>query len=233
MVNPITVPARTRSRPSSWSPLEVEIPLEPLQVPDHLLSAHSEGIEDWEEYVEVSPILEDDDVQRHSLIQDIALRYSLAAASTSSVTLSGGAYTNPFLSKDGRLDPRGEEFSSRAWVKAMAGMMSAKGHDLTTSGVAFQHLNVFGYGGGTDYQTDLTNIWLKMGMALGRFMRIGNRRSQISILGDFQGVVQKGELFFPDHCSPLRPQRTPYPVFSIRRQWVLLGALLTFVGCCR
>lgn len=196
MVGMITVPDKTRSRPSSWSPLSIDIPLEPLQLPDHLLSAHSAESDEIEQDFEVSPLEGDfDNVQRRSLIQDLALRYSDAAArSTDSVTLSGSVYKNPFLSKDGRLDPRGDGFSSRAWIKALSGMMAATGHGFATSGVAFQHLNVFGFGGGTDYQTDLANIWLKMGVAVGRLMGVGNHRRQISILRDFQGVVHKGWL---------------------------------------
>lgn len=207
MVGTITVPGKTRSRPSSWSPLSIDIPLEPLELPDHLLSAQSEESDDIEEDFEVSPLEGDvEDVQRRSLIQDLALRYSVAARSADSVTLSGSVYTNPFLSKDGRLDPRGDGFSSRAWIKALSGMMAANGHGFATSGVAFQHLNVFGFGGGTDYQTDLANIWLKMGVAVGRLMGVANRRRQISILRDFQGVVHKGWLFFSCHYLPIAPR---------------------------
>jgi ATP-binding cassette, subfamily G (WHITE), member 2, PDR len=103
--------------------------------------------------------------------------------------------TNPFLASDdpdSPLNPNGPNFKARAWAKAVVDMVGGAGHTFRTSGVAFQNLNVFGFGSPTDYQKDVVNVWLEMTGAVRSLFGYGKRR--IDILRDFDGVVHAGEM---------------------------------------
>ncbi|KAB5566147.1 ABC-2 type transporter-domain-containing protein [Coniochaeta sp. 2T2.1] len=135
----------------------------------------------------------DDDTEeerRNSAVQDLARRY------TNHSQMAGfepGA--NIFLhanEPDSPLNPNGDKFRARTWAKAVVDMMSTEGHSFRTSGVAFQNLNVYGFGSGTDYQKDVANVWLEAASLARRLTGQGKRR--IDILRDFDGVVRKGEM---------------------------------------
>lgn len=61
------------------------------------------------------------------------------------------------------------------------------------SGVVFQYLNVFGFGVFIDYQKDVVNVWFEFVGFVCKL--IGNKGCCIDILCDFDGVVEKGEMF--------------------------------------
>lgn len=137
---------------------------------------------------------EDDDraaeAQRSSLVQHLARQY------TNKSHASGVTGANPFAEHahdpDSPLNPNGNKFSARAWARNVVDLISGEGHTFRTSGIAFQHLNVFGYGAGTDYQKDVANIWLEFASSVrGLF---GGSKKRIDILRDFDGVVHNGEM---------------------------------------
>lgn len=128
--------------------------------------------------------------RRNSIVQALARRYT-----TQSQTAGVAPGTNIFLAaadEDSPLNPNGEKFKARTWAKAVVDMISTEGHAFRTSGIAFQNLNVFGFGSATDYQKDFFNIWLE---AVGLARRVlGQGKRRIDILRDFDGVVRKGEM---------------------------------------
>jgi len=133
-------------------------------------------------------LTEDDEAEmerRSSIVQALARRYTTET--------HGDATGNPFhAEKDSPLNPNGPHFKGRAWAKAMVDMVGDQDAAFRTSGVCFQHLNVYGYGQETDYQKDVFNVWLKVGGWVRSLMGSGKRR--IDILRDFDGVVKKGEM---------------------------------------
>lgn len=102
---------------------------------------------------------------------------------------------NPFTAEPGsKLDPNGENFSARAWCKAMLQTHTEddRAHPLRTLGVAFSNLNVYGFGFDTDYQKSVGNVWLE---ALGLVRKImGQRERKIEILQVVEGLVEAGEM---------------------------------------
>lgn len=131
--------------------------------------------------------------RRNTAVQALARRY------TSQSYHSGAGYAgqNPFLlpggeDNDSPLNPNSPRFRGRAWAKAIVDMVATEGHSFRTSGVAFQNLNVFGYGAATDYQKDVANVWLEAAGLVRRVFGYGHRR--IDILRNFDGVVKKGEM---------------------------------------
>ncbi|GAB1316185.1 Multidrug resistance protein [Madurella fahalii] len=139
---------------------------------------------------------EDDDTdaieqeRRNSLVQALARKYT----SQSHAVPEGGANIFAIASEDkaSPLNPNGPNFSARAWAKAVVNMVVGDGHQFRTSGVAFQNLNVHGFGTPTDYQKDVVNVWLE---AVGLVRRLtGHGKRRIDILRDFDGLVRKGEM---------------------------------------
>lgn len=127
--------------------------------------------------------------RRSSIVQALARKYS-----TQRADIPPG--TNPFMTAsddgDSPLNPNSPHFSARAWAKAVVDMVTSSGADFRTSGIAFQNLNVFGFGQATDYQKDVANIWISAAGAVRGLLGHGKRR--IDILRDFDGVVHKGEM---------------------------------------
>ncbi|KAK3381978.1 ABC-2 type transporter-domain-containing protein [Podospora didyma] len=132
-----------------------------------------------------------EEARRDSMVLALARKYT---SQSHAAGFAAGA--NVFLeaAKDeaSPLNPNGPNFRASTWAKAVVGMMSEKGHEFRTTGVAYQHLNVFGYATGTDYQKDFFNIWLE---AVGIARRLmGQKKRRIDILRDFDGLVRKGEM---------------------------------------
>lgn len=130
------------------------------------------------------------EAQRSSLVQHLARQY------TNKSQASGVTGANPFAEHasdpDSPLNPNGKNFSARAWAKNVVEMVAGEGHTFRTSGIAFQNLNVFGYGAGTDYQSDVANVWLGLASTVrGLF---GGSKKRIDILRDFDGLVRRGEM---------------------------------------
>ncbi|RBQ82100.1 hypothetical protein VDGD_09104 [Verticillium dahliae] len=135
------------------------------------------------------PIDDDSEMERRaSIVQTLARKYS-----HTSHKLPAG--TNPFLAaqqEDSFLNPASANFSARSWAKAVVEMVNANGQGFRKAGVAFQHLNVYGFGQATDYQKDVANIWLSLaGMARSL---VGGGQRRIDILRSFDGIVRNGEM---------------------------------------
>lgn len=136
-------------------------------------SGDSDGIDDPAEEME----------RRTSIVQSLARSYSNTT----------GVDGNPFsASGDSALNPNSPKFSGRAWAKALVNLVSRSGGTFRTTGVAFQNLNVYGYGRSTDYQKDVFNIWLSAANLLTK--PTGQGKTRIDILRNFDGLVRKGEM---------------------------------------
>lgn len=108
---------------------------------------------------------------------------------------SVSAGQDPFDAPAGSaLDPRSENFSPRAWAKALLQLQSRdpEKYSQRTAGVAFQNLSVHGFGSATDYQKTVGNVLIE---AVGIARRvIGRGQRKIQILRDFDGVLNSGEM---------------------------------------
>lgn len=126
--------------------------------------------------------------RRESLVHELARKYT----SHSQAHWTPGA--NPYLDSDENspLNPNSPNFKARAWAKAMVEMTASEGKEFRTAGVCFQNMNVHGYGSATDYQKDVSNVWLEVA-SLGR-RALGHKGTKIDILRDFDGIVRKGEM---------------------------------------
>ena len=108
---------------------------------------------------------------------------------------SMSAGQNPFDAPAGSpLDPNSENFSPRAWAKALLHLQSRdpEKYPQRTAGVAFQKLSVHGFGSATDYQKTVGNVFIQVVGLARRLLGIGQRK--IQILRDFDGVVNSGEM---------------------------------------
>jgi len=127
--------------------------------------------------------------RRHSIVQALARKYT-----AQSNAAADGA--NPFIiasdDEASPLNPHGPNFNARAWAKAVVNLAPGDGNLLRKAGVAWENLNVHGFGSATDYQKDVVNVWLE---AVGLVRKLtGNRGRRIDILRDFDGVVREGEM---------------------------------------
>lgn len=129
-----------------------------------------------------------DEANRTERVQTLARKYS---------NISAAHGQNPFSihsdDPDSPLNPASEKFSARAWAKSVYEMVSHEGASFRTSGVAFQNLNVHGFGAGTDFQKDVGNIWLDVAASIRGLFGANNKR-RIDILRQFDGVVNSGEM---------------------------------------
>ncbi|KAL2128209.1 hypothetical protein VTI74DRAFT_9521 [Chaetomium olivicolor] len=128
--------------------------------------------------------------RRHSLVQALARQYT----SQSHVNVPPGSNVVSLASEDENspLNPNGPNFNARAWAKALVNTAAGEGHQFRTSGVAYQNLNVHGFGSPTDYQKDVVNVWLEAIGLVRKLTGAGKRR--IDILRGFDGLVRKGEM---------------------------------------
>ncbi|KAK7752684.1 Multidrug resistance protein [Diatrype stigma] len=124
--------------------------------------------------------------RRNSIVHSLARRY------TTQSQANGGASPFSDLTEDSPLNPSSPHFNPRAWAKAFVNVSSATEHGFRSAGVAFQNLNVHGFGAATDYQKSVGNILLE-GANLVRKLT-GQSKTKIDILRDFDGLVRKGEM---------------------------------------
>lgn len=97
-------------------------------------------------------------------------------------------FASPFHAKDGRLDPRSEDFRAADWAKAYYNLRySGEEAVPRVAGIAFRDLNVWGKGSPTDFQSTVGNSILKLPSILGK----GTQK--IEILRGFDGLVLPGE----------------------------------------
>ncbi|RYP54444.1 hypothetical protein DL768_000750 [Monosporascus sp. mg162] len=124
--------------------------------------------------------------RRESIVHSLARRY------TSQSQANGGV--NPFLDEkeDSPLNPNSPNFRARSWAKAFVDLHSRTGHGFRSAGIAFQNLNVHGFGEATDYQKSVGNILLEAGSLVRKIT--GKGKTKINILRNFDGLVQKGEM---------------------------------------
>ncbi|RYP89393.1 hypothetical protein DL769_000044 [Monosporascus sp. CRB-8-3] len=124
--------------------------------------------------------------RRESIVHSLAHRY------TSQSQVNGGV--NPFLDEkeDSPLNPNSPNFRARSWAKAFVDLRSRTGHGFRSAGVAFQNLNVYGFGEATDYQKSVGNILLEAASLVRKVT--GRGKTKIDILRNFDGLVQKGEM---------------------------------------
>ncbi|PSR76755.1 ABC-2 type transporter-domain-containing protein [Coniella lustricola] len=127
-------------------------------------------------------------VRREEMVQNLARKYS-------NVSGAQGDHAFAIHSDDPNspLNPSGDKFSARAWAKAILDLVSKEGASFRTSGVAFQNMNVFGFGAGTDFQKDVANIWLDVAASLRSIVGASSKR-RIDILRQFDGIVNSGEM---------------------------------------
>ncbi|KAF4944492.1 hypothetical protein FGADI_12668 [Fusarium gaditjirri] len=130
---------------------------------------------------------EDSEMERRtSIVQALARSYSHASG-----THPNGQ--NPFQAgEDSPLNPNSPNFNAREWAKSVVELVRQDGADFRSAGVCYQNLNVYGYGGASDYQGDVANVWLSLSDLVGRVT--GRKRQRIDILRNFDGVVHKGEM---------------------------------------
>ncbi|EXA30453.1 ATPase [Fusarium oxysporum f. sp. pisi HDV247] len=98
------------------------------------------------------------------------------------------------LPEDGPLNPNSGQFNAKAWAKAFykARKEALEGNPPKTTGVAFQNLNVYGFGTDTDFQKSVGNIFLD---AITLAKRVTNKKQErVDILYDLEGVVHSGEM---------------------------------------
>ncbi|RGP59878.1 ATP-binding cassette, subfamily g white, member 2, pdr [Fusarium sporotrichioides] len=124
--------------------------------------------------------------RRTSIVQALARSYSHASASH-----PGGQ--NPFQAgEDSPLNPNSPNFNAREWARSVVELVRQDGHGFRSAGVCYQNLNVYGYGGASDYQADVGNVWLGLQDVIGRVT--GKSQQRIDILRNFDGVVHAGEM---------------------------------------
>ncbi|KAH7265415.1 ABC-2 type transporter-domain-containing protein [Fusarium redolens] len=130
---------------------------------------------------------EDSEMERRtSIVQALARSYSHASG-----THPNGQ--NPFQAgEDSPLNPNSPNFNAREWAKSVVELVHQDGAGFRSAGVCYQNLNVYGYGGASDYQGDVANVWLSLSDLVGRMT--GRKRQRIDILRNFDGVVHKGEM---------------------------------------
>ncbi|KAH7159482.1 ABC-2 type transporter-domain-containing protein [Dactylonectria estremocensis] len=98
------------------------------------------------------------------------------------------------LPGDGPLDPNSDQFSAKQWAKAFYKVRkeSLEGNPPKTTGIAFQNLNVYGFGTDTDFQKSVGNIFLDA-VTLAKKV-LNKKQERVDILYDLEGVVHSGEM---------------------------------------
>lgn len=101
-------------------------------------------------------------------------------------------HTSPFEAPvGGSLDPNSEQFDSKAWSKQFYNTLYAS-DPVRVMGIAYENLDVFGYGSDTDFQNTVGNWPFKLPELAHQLM--GNRGQKVDILRGFEGLVRPGEM---------------------------------------
>lgn len=144
-------------------------------------TTETESEEDYQEAIE--------EARRNSIVQSLARKYSTVSGTHAGVN----PFTQQAQDEDSPLNPASDHFSARAWAKSVLEVINSEGSTLRTSGVAFQHMNVYGFGAGTDFQKDVANVWIDVADSV-RSLFGGSRKRKIDILREFDGIVNPGEM---------------------------------------
>ncbi|KAK7421617.1 hypothetical protein QQX98_002084 [Neonectria punicea] len=94
------------------------------------------------------------------------------------------------------LDPGSTNFDARAWVKALINLTESDPDSAPprSLGVAFQKLDVFGWGTGAEHQKSVLDLPLDAITALVGLASGNRHKRRIDILRNFEGVIEEGEL---------------------------------------
>ena len=164
--------------------------------------------------------------ENEDIIVDVARSISRVSQEFSRVSRDFASRgVNTFLDPGSRpdLDPQSNNFNSRRWVKNMLDVCARDPdrYPRRSAGVSFRNLNVFGYGSAVDYQTTVSNMWLKGAGWLQSILGSG-KKVRIDILRNFEGFVRSGEML----VVLGRPGRYVKPLgmnyqSSLTMQWLL------------
>jgi ATP-binding cassette subfamily G (WHITE) protein 2 (PDR) len=92
----------------------------------------------------------------------------------------------------GFLDPNSENFDAKSWAKQFYNALYAS-DPARVMGVAYENLNVFGYGSDTDFQGTVGNWPFKLPELVQQIM--GGRAAQkVDILRNFEGLIRPSEM---------------------------------------
>lgn len=126
---------------------------------------------------------------------DFELR-DLALRATASLPSAEGRWHQILYPKsDSSLDPRSPTFDGHSWVKAFVDLYNSNLPTRPRSlGVAFRNLTVSGDTSGARHQTSAGNIFLSAIESVARRLGGVQRSKQVTILQDFEGISNEGEL---------------------------------------
>lgn len=135
------------------------------------------------------------DERRPSADLDFELR-DLALRATVSLPSAEGRWHQVLYPKsDSSLDPQSPTFDGRSWVKAFVDLYNSNLRTRPRSlGVAFRNLTVYGDTSGDRHQTSAGNVFLSAIESAARRLGGVQQSKQVTILKDFEGVLDEGEL---------------------------------------
>lgn len=107
-----------------------------------------------------------------------------------------GELVNPFFqSEHPLLNPKSDNFSSKAWLETLMSITSQDPgrYPKGVVGVAYKNLSAHGFGEPTDYQKTFGNYPFNL-FSLARRLIGMEKKTRIQILRDFDGLVKSGEM---------------------------------------
>ncbi|KXJ86959.1 ABC-2 type transporter-domain-containing protein [Microdochium bolleyi] len=127
---------------------------------------------------------------------DIELRDLALRATTTTPSTPEGQWRQVLYPERGSsLDPQSPTFNGRLWVKTFVDLynqnLPARPRSL---GVAFRDLTVHGSASGSQHQSSAGNIFLSAAESVARRLGGVRQAKQVTILKDFEGVLDAGEL---------------------------------------
>lgn len=133
----------------------------------------------------------DQDIRRRT--NELVRSYSLGLTRTCS-RAGPEPGVNPFLDPSPKLDPNSPDFDAKEWAKALLHHSATEPdkYPRHQAGVAFRNLSVHGFGGDTDYQKDVLNVFLQFPLLVKQWL--SHRRRKVDILTNFDGLVRSGEM---------------------------------------
>ena len=93
------------------------------------------------------------------------------------------------------MNPNGKCFNARDWISNLAGFVSKdpQRYPQRSAGFSFRNLRVHRFGSSTNYQKDVGNIALEIGVFF-RWITGTTKKRKIDILHGFDGSVDRGEM---------------------------------------
>lgn len=135
------------------------------------------------------------DERRPSADFDIELRDLALRATTSLPSAEGRWHEILYPKSDSALDPHSSTFDGRSWVRTLVDLYNSNLPTRPRSlGVAFRNLTVYGDTSGATHQTSAGNIFISAFKSVARRLGGVKQSKQVTILKDFEGVLDEGEL---------------------------------------